>query len=458
MHDFTIEHSSFRDPSGFIFYEDGVLYRQVNESYKEDYELLMTSGLYENLVCNGLLIPHQETDVTKKTDACYKTIQPDLISYVSYPYEWSFSQLKNAALTTIRIQRTAMKYGMMLKDASAYNIQFMRGKPVLVDTLSFEKYEEGQMWKAYRQFCQHFFAPLVLMSCKDIRLGQLLRVYIDGLPLDLVSKLLPARTKMAFSVLSHIHLHAKSQKHYERKPIDVKKRKMSLRSLEGLVESLSSGIKKLRWAAEGTEWGSYYSDTNYSDSAFDEKKEIVSEFIDTYQPKVVWDLGANQGLFSRIASNKGINTISFDIDPAAVEQNYLECASRKEDNILPLLLDLTNPSAGIGWENNERMSFMRRGPADAVFALALVHHLAISNNVPLNKLAEFFSSICSRLIIEFVPKSDSQVKRLLVAREDIFADYTKTAFEAEFTKLFSILKAVNLSGSERTLYVMERVA
>ena len=457
MNDYVIEHSSFRDPSGFLFYQNGVLYRQINKSYKDNYEFFMKSGLYENLVEKGLLISHVETDIAKKTDDGFKVIKPDLIPFVSYPYEWSFSQLKNAALVTIEIQKIAMKYDMMLKDASSYNIQFKGNKPIFVDTLSFEKYKEGKTWKAYRQFCQHFFSPLALMSNKDIRLGQLLKIYIDGIPLDLTSKLLPMRTRTVFSLLSHIHAHAKSQKHYEGKEINVKKIKIGRRSLEGLIESLHSGIKKMNWSQEDTEWGNYYSDTNYSDTAFEEKKNIILEFLKNFKPEMVWDLGANTGLFSRISSNMGIDTISFDLDPAAVEKNYLDCVKNNDAKLLPLLLDLTNPSANIGWENNERMSFMERGSVDLVLALALIHHLVISNNVPLSKLANFFSRISKYLIIEFIPKTDSQVKRLLITREDIFPNYTKENFETEFEQYFRIKKSFSLSDSERILYIMEKI-
>ena len=449
--------SSFRDPSGFVFFRDGLLYRQINMVHKEHYDHLMDSGLYTALVDAELLISHREVDVPSvKTDTAYKIIQPEMIPFISYPYEWCFSQLKQAALTTIKIQKIALGFGMSLRDSSAYNIQFRKGKPVLIDTLSFEKYCEGQPWIAYRQFCQHFLASLALMSYRDIRLNQLLRVYIDGVPLDMSSSFLPFRTRFKFSLLSHIHLHAKSQQHFADKAVDTSRRKMSRSAFIGFIDNLESAVEKLKWQARDTEWSDYYEDINYSPDAFEHKKQIVSEFLDRINPESVWDLGANVGMFSRIASDKRIPTISFDIDPAAVEKNYLECMAKGETNILPLLLDLTNPSPNIGWQNEERMSFIERGPADMVLALALIHHLAISNNLPLGRIAEFFNQICNSLIIEFVPKNDSQVKRLLSTREDIFPDYTQQAFEDEFSEYFTIRSTVDITDSERTLYLMER--
>ncbi len=449
---------SFRDPCGFLFLRNDILYRQVNNLYKDNYDYLIKSGLYKALVDANLLIPHDEVDIDYAiSNKVYKIIKPEKIHFISYPYEWSFSQLKDAALTTLQIQKIALSFGMSLKDSSAYNIQFLKGKPVFIDTLSFEKYKEGEPWVAYKQFCQHFLAPLALMSLKDIRLNQLIKNFIDGIPLDLASKLLPTKTRFSFSILTHIHLHAKTQKHYANKQISKTKQKISKNSFLGIIDSLESAIKKLSWQPFGTEWANYYEDTNYTINALNNKKKLVSDFLDEISPKNVWDLGANDGLFSKIASEKEIQTISFDIDPAAVEKNYLNCIKNNDIYILPLLLDLSNPTPGIGWENKERMSLQERGPVDAVLALALIHHLAISNNLPLDKIAKFFNNTCNSLIIEFVPKHDSQVQRLLSTREDIFPNYTKKEFEKEFRKYFNIKYSEKIKESERFLYLMVKM-
>jgi len=456
MTDYRVEYSSFRDPSGTLFFKDEEIYRQVNLEYKEDYEFLKDSGLYQKLIDLELLISHEMINISPYDEKnAYRIIKPQKIPFISYPYEWSFSQLKQAALTTLEIQKIAIKHKMILKDCSAYNIQFFKGKPVLIDSLSFEKYNEGQLWKGYKQFCEHFLAPLSLMSHKDIRLGQLLRIYLDGIPLDLTSSILPTKTKTSFLLLSHIHAHAKSQKHYEDKDIKVKERKLGKNSLIGLVESLYSGIKKMNWELKKTEWGRYYSDTNYSENAFSEKKKIINNLLEKIHPKEVWDLGGNVGIFSRLASSKGINTICFDIDPVAIEKNYLELREKKEEKILPLLLDLTNPIPGIGWENKERTSFMSRGPTDTIFALALIHHLAIGNNLPFKKIAEFCSRICRNLIIEFVPKEDSQVQRLLRTREDIFNVYNIEEFKKVFGEIFEFIESFNIPDSTRTIHYLK---
>jgi hypothetical protein len=446
---------SFRDPSGFLFYRNGSIYRQINMDYRENYDLLMNSGLYESLVNGGLLIEHDEVDIKgARPNIAHRIIKPERIPFISYPYEWSFSQLKDAALATLQIQKKTLDFGMSLKDSSAYNIQFRKGKPVLIDTLSFEKYRSGQPWIAYRQFCQHFLAPLSLMCYKDVRLNQLFRIYIDGIPLDMASSLLSARTWLKLSLLSHIHLHAKSQRHYAHKTIKKGSHKLTLLSFRGLIDNLESTIRRMDWNPKGTEWADYYEESTYSQQALLHKKQLITEFIETVKPTNVWDIGANVGLFSRIVSDMGIQTISSDSDPAAVEKNYLELKKRNDEYMLPLLIDLTNPSSGIGWENRERMSLMERGPADMVMALALIHHLAISNNVPFDKIAGFLRGICNWLVIEFVPKSDTRVQQLLSTREDIFPDYNDHVFENEFEQYFWVQRSVRIKDSGRKLYLM----
>jgi hypothetical protein len=451
--------ASFRDPSGFLFIRAGTLYRQINQVYAEDYRLLMESGLYARLVKAGLLIPHTETNLEPAVpELAFKVISPERVGFISYPYEWSFGQLKDAALATLSIQKRAMKLGMSLKDASAYNIQFQNGKATLIDTLSFEAYKEGEPWVAYRQFCQHFLAPLALMAYRDIRLSQLMRVYIDGIPLDLTSRLLPGRTRWNLGLASHIHLHASAQRRYADVAVSEARggRKLSKANLLGLIESLQGTIRKLEWKPAGTEWADYYSANNYTDSAFEHKKRLVAEWLEKVGPKIVWDLGGNTGIFSRVAAQTGALVVSSDIDPAAVEVNYRLMKENKEQKLLPLVLDLTNPSPAIGWDNHERDAFVQRGPADAVLALALVHHLAISNNVPLSRVAGFFAGCGEWLIVEFVPKSDSQVQRLLRSRQDIFSEYTRPGFEKAFGQWYTIRESCAIRDSERWLYLLQR--
>ena len=453
------EPASFRDPSGFIFWKDNQLYRQINLRYQSEYDLLMKSGLYQRLVDEGLLIPHRKVRVEPfDADHAYLVIHPEQIPFISYPYEWSFSQLKDAALATLMIQKHALDYGMSLKDSSGFNIQFWKGQPVLIDTLSFEMLEEGKPWMGYRQFCQHFLAPLALMNHKDIRLSQLLKIYLDGIPLDLASKLLPVRTRLNFSLLTHIHLHAAAQNRYAGREVDLRspKRQIQERGLEGIISSLESSVGKMEWHPEHTAWADYAATHSYSDSAFNRKKDMISQYLDRLEPDSVWDLGANVGEFSRLASQRGIRTVAFDFDPGAVELNYRQCVEEGDENLLPLLLDLTNPSPDMGWHNQERQSLYERGGAEMIFALALIHHLAITNNTPLEKIARFLSDLGDWLVIEFVPKDDPQTQQFLLSREDIFSKYTRQDFERTFQTYYHIEDIESIAGSERWLYLMKK--
>lgn len=448
--------SSFRDPSGSLFIKDGVIYRKIALAYREHFDWAEKSGLYKSLIKDRLLIPHREVrGELEKDKNTYKIISPEKIPFISYPYEWCFSQLKDAALLTLEIQKKALRFEMILKDASAFNVQFLCGKPVFIDTLSFEKYEEGTSWLGYRQFCQHFLAPLALMSYKDPSFNRLFSVFLDGIPLRLTSSLLPFWTIFRPLLASHIHIHAKSRERFAKRRT-LPSWRISRRNLLALLESLKSAVKGLTINQRTSEWEDYYEKTNYSAGSFREKKDIIRNFLKAVNPKTVWDFGANTGEFSRLASRMDIETLSFDKDPLAIEKNYLETVRKKEENLLPLVMDLTNPSPAIGWNNTERSSLQERGPADMIFALALIHHLAISNNLPLKMIAEYFSKACRYLIIEFVPKNDSQVRRLLKTRKDIFPNYNQETFEAEFSRYFFIKNKKKIAESERTLYLMAK--
>ena len=456
--------SSFRDPSGFVFLHDGVVHRQVNNSFAASYDAFLSSGLYDKLVQRKLLVAHEEiTDGSVAgTHDCYRILKPQQIPFVSYPYEWSFSQLKDAAMLTLKVQHEAIRHGFILKDASAYNVQFLDSRPVFIDTLSFDTYGPGTPWVAYKQFCQHFLAPLALMAHTDVELSKLMISHIDGVPLPLASKLLPFKTRFNYAIATHIHLHSRMQQQHadnasDDTPLASKHSSLSEQGLNALMEALAKTVQKLTWKMPDTEWGDYYENTNYSDRAGEEKRDLVDRLLGSIpdQLVVVQDFGANTGEFSRIAAKHCALVVSQDIDPVAVEMNYRKSASDGPANILPLIQDFSSPSPAIGWGNAERDSFLQRSHCDGLLVLALVHHLAISNNVPLSNIAALFASLTRWLVIEFVPKEDSQVIRLLATREDIFPDYTRDGFEAAFFHHFTIEESSPVAESERTLYLMK---
>ena len=418
----------------------------------------MDSGLYAALASAGLIVEHEEAPLTLAYGGDASVIlRPRMLPFISYPYEWCFSQLKEAALLTLEIQKRALEHDLSLKDASAYNIQFDGVRAIFIDTLSFEEYREGAPWIAYGQFCRHFLAPLAIMAYADARLGKLSEIHLDGLPLDIASRLLPWTTRLHPGLLMHLHLHAKAQtRHITRQPLTqpTPSRRMSRLALRGLVDSLESAVGHLTMPKQRTIWSDYYDHTSYSSEAVARKQAIVAGFLDRIRPATVWDLGANTGAYSEVAAAAAQQVMACDSDIACVETAFRNYRERGLRNILPLWIDLTNPSPGRGWAHAERASLADRGPADAVMALALVHHLAIGNNVPLSHIAEFFRRLSRNLIIEFVPKDDPQTQRLLVSREDIFTGYSREQFEMAFEAVFSILDVQMVPNSDRAIYLM----
>lgn len=447
--------SSFRDPSAFVFVEDGVLYRQINRGYEPHYRQLMASGLYEELVSANLLVAHQETTRSPLGTDGALVIRPEAIPFISYPYEWCFEQLKQAALTTLAVQQRALKHGMLLKDASAFNIQFNAVGPVLIDTSSFETYQPGRPWIAYRQFCQHFLAPLALMSYVDVRLERLFTLYLDGIPLDFCSRILPFRTRLRPSLVLHLHAHAASTRWSPqtiRRPQPQKT--FSSFAMQALIDNLQSCISGLRYRRKRSTWGGYYDATNYSSAAAEHKATLVRDMLGSMPSKTVWDLGANTGRFSRIAAEQADLVIAMDSEHDCVQQVWDENARLRERLVLPLWIDLCNPSPSVGWANRERASLADRGPADSVLALALVHHLAIANNVPLTRIVRFLRGLSKQVIVEFVPKEDTQVQGMLATRADVFPDYTQAHFEASVRSEFTIQRSVPVADTVRTLYLL----
>jgi len=450
--------SSFRDNSGFIYKEDVTLYRQINKSFKEHYEYLISTGLYDKLVEAKQLIPHKEVSKDFLTQNGYKTILPNQLSFISYPYCWSFSMLKDAALLTLNIQKTALKHGMILKDASAFNVQFIGNSPIFIDTLSFEKYDESSSWNAYGQFCRHFLAPLSLMSYTDISLNNLLISNLDGIPLELATRILPFRSKLNFGLYLHLFLHNKTLKRFQsvtHLTSEKSATKGNKNNVIKIIDHLISTIQGLTWKPENTVWDGYY-DKWVDEEYLKIKKNNVQLFLEKIPDKnTLLDLGANDGTFSFLATEKFENVLSFDIDPACVEQNYLFSRKNKIQNLLPLIVDFTNPTPAIGWDNQERNSILDSiGKIDTIVALAVIHHLCIGKNIPLAYLASFFAKHCKYLIIEFVPKSDEKVKMLLQHREDIFDAYSLESFIEIFSTHFDILQKITLQPTDRVIFLM----
>lgn len=448
--------SSFRDPSGFVFVEHGVVRRQVNPSYFPQFERLMSSGLYARLTAAGRLVEHELlTDGAER-----KVIQPDQLPFISYPYEWSFSQLKDAALLTLAVHLESLDHGMILKDATAFNVQFAGGTPVFIDTLSFDFYRDGAPWLAYGQFCRHFLAPLLLMKYVAPDLARLQALFLDGVPLEIASAMLPRRTHWSPTIQANIHLHARSLGRHKERFASDRQVTLSLAAQKNIVASLMRFLEGLKLEAK-SEWGDYYSIANYDDAAFKFKEATVSRWIRESGLRRLWDIGGNDGHFSRIVRGHCDRILCTDIDPLAVEKNYLHCKAHRDGKIIPLVVDYTNPTPGLGYGNRERRNLEDRVDAfqpDGILALALIHHLSLSNNCSFEMLSESLAGTSGHLIIEFVGPGDSWAAKLLQSKRDarhLFDFYNRPDFERVFSKVYQIVERAEVPGSERTLYLMK---
>lgn len=448
--------SSFRDPSGYVFIEDDKIKRVINPIYFEQYKALTDNGFYKILFDKKYLIPHHEVSNTDSEI----TIEASKIPFISYPYEWSFLQYKHAALLTLKIQKLCLEYNFTLKDASAFNITFHEGKPIFIDTLSFDFYQENNPWLAYKQFIMHFLGPLVLTKYFGQDHLKTLSQNLEGISLQKLSQLLPFKSYFSPTILTNIHLLAKYDKKYEsdKKTVNNNLSKASqIKLLDGLYDFISNLSVN-----EKTEWDHYYNQINYNDVAYQFKKEVVKDWFLSIKGESLIDIGGNDGTFSRELKDVAKLIIVADVDPNAVEQNYKQVLKNKEKLILPIVSDVLNPSANYGFNNEERLSFIDRvkdSNLDGCLALAVIHHITLSGNIPFSLSAQFFSKMAANLLIEFPTRNDSWVQFLLDSKREFknhFDFYNEENFEKEYSAYFEIVKKTKIDSSERILYSLKR--
>ncbi len=447
--------SSYKDNSGYVFLYEGEYYRAVSQAYEKEYAQLMQSGLYDSLVHKKLLIAHQETETIPLENDVVRILYPTQIPVISYAYEWSFSMLKEAALCTLNNALEGMKFGMMLKDANTFNIQFLNGAPILIDTLSFETYQDNESWIAYRQFCEHFIAPLVLMKYCNASLNKLMLAYPNGIPLEVCKSMLPLKARFNM----HVYLHIFLQNRIASKPTHNNgntKQYFSKQKLFTLLEGLKSFVSSLELKKAKTIWDNYYNETILSQGYLQDKKTIVNSYLELIPFQTLLDLGANDGEFSLLYKNTSKQIIALDEDRNCIEKLYRQCKQESVQNILPLICNLTNPSPDLGWNNDERPALFKRINADVTLSLALIHHLAIANNLPLEKIISFLHSLSPYLIIEFVEKEDPKVQQLLANRKDIFDSYNLQHFKTVIADFYDIQKETKITNTYRILFLLKR--
>ena len=370
------------------------------------------------------------------------------------------SNSRASALLTLEIELTALRYGCSLKDASTYNVQFQGVYPCFIDHGSFEPYEDGRPWVAYNQFCEHFLSPLLILSRRSLAPNEISGTKVSGIKIDLASNLLP---RLSFNAFAHIHLQNYFLKKYSKSASQAsfaKSTVISLKRRKSLLQSLYNCIENLDAKSSKTEWGNYYDfgSNNYHRLAQESKSQIINEFVKQIRPKKALDLGANDRKFSRLIAPHCGYVLSTDFDTKAINTNYLNSIKNKEHNIQVGFLDVMNPTPAIGWSNQERQSFIERADFDLVMALALVHHLVVSEGIPVFKVCEFFACITNKFLVVEVPDDrDSQVqvlKRWGGENNDL---YSLKSFEFYFSLHFKILRKEQVRDSARKIFLLKKL-
>jgi ribosomal protein L11 methylase PrmA len=456
---------SFRDPAATVYTLENRIIRKINKSGNKKIELFISSKILEESINEKYLIDSwilEDQDLKKKFNCDY-LLEHKKIPFISYPYEWSFDQLKEAALHHLDFNIFLIEKNFQLSDATAYNIQFIGSKPVFIDAMSIEKYEEGSNWNGHNQFCEQFLNPLIISSRKNIFYNNWYRGNIEGISNTDTSKILSWYQKfnptIFFNVIlpSYFENNNKTKNISELKLLKNNKKNFNKSSYLWLLKSLKKFISKIYKSNEKTFWKNYDVDNTYSTEQFEIKKNIVRDFIQKNKPKILCDLGCNTGEYSEISINSGSKyVVGFDYDQGALTKSYLRSKEKNLD-FLSLYLDATNPSSNIGWKQTERFGLLERCKFDAVIALAFEHHLAIAKNIPLNSLIDWFISIAPKGLIEFVPKEDETVQIMLKFRKDIFSDYTEEIFQNILLKKTKIIKIHNIKNTQRKIYEYEKI-
>ena len=459
-----VDHGSFRDPAGRVFDLGDRILRTVSEQGAGDYERLRRSDLLARLIGDRKLVAATEVDGAALGAAGHSSryvLEHPRLPFIAYPYEWSFSLLKAAALFHLDLQCEAFDQGITLADASAYNVQFQGVAPIFIDYLSFRPYRDGEFWTGHRQFCEQFLNPLLLRALLGIPHNAWYRGTQEGIATEDLNRLLKWRHKLSWRVLSNVVFPARLQSGAAKRNTDdlksVTESKLPAAGYRAMLSQLRGWIAGLRPADQAqSTWQDYTDNNSYSADDEREKQSFVQDFIAQRRPALLWDLGCNTGAYSALALDSGAErVIGFDFDQGALERAYARAAAQSLP-FTPLFLDATNPSPDQGWNHRERKSLQARAGADALLALAFMHHLAIARNVPLEQVVGWLIALAPSGVLEFVDKSDPQVERMLALRDDIFRDYRKEAFLAAVSAHARIIRSQALPSGSRLLVHYER--
>lgn len=464
MTEIRLDDGSFRDRDGRIFYRGGKVHRALSEAGAEAWRELSSREFFHRLISQGKIVGTRESELPQArlqelSPRWVRALEHDRIPFLSYPYEWSFNMLRDAALLQLDLLLEALREGMTLKDASAYNVQWQGTRPVFIDVASFEVWKEGDPWVGYLQFCQLFLYPLLLTAYRDIPFNPWLRGAVDGITPEECNSILSWRDRFRPGVLTHVFLHAKLQGRTADSDANVRSEIQRAGFKKELivhnVGSLRKLVGKLAWRRSGSQWSAYAEDNSYDSADHEVKERFVTKAAAHRRWKLVWDLGCNTGTFSRLAAKHGDYVVAVDGDALAVDRLYLALKAEGCKNILPMVSNLADASPAIGWRHRERKALLEREKPDLTLCLALIHHMVITANIPLPEFVDFLADLGSHLIIEFVSKDDPMVQKLLRNKPDIYHDYELDVFEACLQRRFAILERETCHSGTRRLYFAE---
>ena len=465
MSEIALEPGSFRDRTARVFYHDGKILRGLNGTALKEWDSLAATKFYRRFSDSGAIVRTQQRDLSSvplpSADQPWAgVLEHEMLPFVSYPYEWSFEMLRDAALLQLDLVLAALDEGMSLKDASAYNVQWKGASPVFVDLASFYKRSEGEPWVGYRQFCQMFLYPLLLQAYRDVPFQPWMRGSIDGMDAEVCLRLLSARDYLRAGVLAHVYLQAKAQAAYSSTSRDVRsdltKAGFDSSIIKANAERLRGLVAGLQWRPKQSTWSDYLKCGHYEASDAEQKRDFVRATAASRAWNLAWDIGCNVGVFSRIAAAHARYVVAMDADHVAVDKLYRALKAERVDNILPLVVNVTDPSPPLGWRNLERRAITDRGRPDLVLALALIHHVVIGGNIPTAEFIQWLADLGGDLVIEFVTREDPMVVTLLRNKEDHYADYHQDVFERELSARFHIAKRQALGSGTRVMYHAQR--
>lgn len=459
---------SFRDPASTVFYAGGDVLRGLNAAAAADWAAMSAAPFFAKAMDAGRIVRTEALDPatakkhTPKGTQYATVLKHERIPFVSYVYEWTFSQLQDAALLHLDLLGEALEAGLSMKDGYVYNVQFQGARPTFIDTGSFEK-GTGGPWPGYRQFCQTFLFPLMLTAYKDVSFRPWLRGQVNGIePKQMRNIMSSPLDVLKGGVVRNVLLHSIIEGRFGADPRgsravgeDLKNAGFSAEVTKAAVKSLRKLVAGMKWESGDTIWKDYRTRNSYSDADTSTKQTFVDNALSGHDNGLVWDLGANDGAYSRIAAKHADYVVAADFDEGAIDPLYRALRAENNTKILPLVLDLVDPSPGIGWRNRERPGFFDRSKPDVVLMLALLHHIAISANVPLPQIVDWMASFDARIVVEFVHTDDPQTKRLLANKpEGLFPDYRVEVFEKLLAERFSIEKQESLPSGTRTMYLV----